>query len=142
MKEFIETRIIEAVRELLIGRVNELLLELDFHVPIIDFEDYGCGYASVPVIMLSSCERSEKERIIRMDVYTVTIGFDLTDTPESDHYCYAYSAVICKALGENPTLSGIVDNAVIIEKKYVQPKRPRCGEGWGVVLALRITVKE
>ena len=57
---FIEQRITDAVRGLLAGRVNELLRGFDLQIPIIEFNEYGSGYAVTPKILLSSCERSEK----------------------------------------------------------------------------------
>jgi len=38
--DFIEQRIIEAVRFLLAGRVNEILRESEFTIPVIEFGDY------------------------------------------------------------------------------------------------------
>ena len=69
MKDLIEPKIIEAVRKLLCGRVNEMLGEMEFPIPLIDFSDYRGGAVIVPVINLVSCERTEKERIIRLDAY-------------------------------------------------------------------------
>ena len=141
MKDFIETRIIAAIRELLTGRVNELLLDLEFHIPIIEFGGYGCGYSAEPTIELSTCEKTEKERIIRIDAYTLTISFSVSEMPESDLHCYAYSAAIGKALEEDPTLGGVAEKVTVTSKKYHQPKKPGCGEGWGLALTLRITVE-
>jgi len=142
MKDFIETRIIAAIRKLLTTRVNELLLDLEFHVPIIEFGSFGCGYAVSPVITLSSCEQSEKERIIRLDAYSLTIAFDLPDTAESELHCYTYSATVSKALKENPTLNGIAEKVTVTGKKYLPPKVKDCGGGWGIVLKVRIIVEE
>ena len=36
MKDFIETRIIAAIRKLLTGRVNEVLRDYEFEIPIIE----------------------------------------------------------------------------------------------------------
>jgi hypothetical protein len=49
---------------------------------------------------------------------------------------------VCKALGENPTLGGIVDRAVVTAKKYTPPKKAYGGNEWEVVISLRITVEE
>ena len=84
MKDFVETRIIAAIKKLLTGRVNELLRDYEFDVPIIEFGNFGCGYGMVPMIALSLCECSEKERIIRLDAYTVTITFSLPESFESE----------------------------------------------------------
>ena len=141
MWDSVEQRIIKAIRGLLTGRVNELLGELQFHIPLIEFGDYCGGSVIVPVITLASCERTEKERIILMDAYSLTITFTLPETPESELHCYAYSAVVCKALEENPTLNGIADRVGITGKKYVQPKKVGCGEGRQITISLRVTVE-
>jgi hypothetical protein len=39
-------------------------------------------------------------------------------------------------------LGGIVDKAVITGKKYNPPKFQNCGEGWELVITLRITIEE
>jgi hypothetical protein len=61
-------------KSVLAGRVNELLGEIDSPV---EFGDYRSGSAVVPVISLSTCERPEKERIIRLGAYTLTIDYNL-----------------------------------------------------------------
>jgi hypothetical protein len=141
MKDFIEQQIIGAVRGLLTGRVNEILGEWEFLIPIIEFGNIGRAYAVAPVIALASCERTEKERIIRLDTYSLTITFFVQEHDDSELYCYGYSAAVCKALEENPTLTGVADRAVVIGKKYAPPKHPKCGEEWEVVITLRITVE-
>jgi hypothetical protein len=56
-------------------------------------------------------------------------------------YCYGYAYAFGKALGEDITLGDIADRAVITGKKYLPPKKPNCGEGWGLVLSLRVIVE-
>jgi hypothetical protein len=141
MNDLIEQRIIEAVRKLLTGRVNELLASLEYLVPLIEFSDYQGGNVVVPVINLSTCERSEKERIILLDAYSLSITFSLSDMPESEFYCYVYAISVCKALGENPTLDGVADRVVVTGKRYNKPKKPGSGEGWGVEISLRVTIE-
>jgi hypothetical protein len=142
MKEFIEQQILEAVRGLLVGRVNELLWEFEFAIPAIEFGNYGGRSAVVPAISLSGCERTEKERIIRLDAYSLTIVFTLRETPEGELHCYAYAAAVCKALGENPTLWGIADRAIVTGKKYTPPKKAYGGDEWEVVISLRVTIEQ
>ena len=141
MKDFIEQQIIEAVRKLLSGRVNEILSEWEFLVPVIEFSKFANRHTVAPAVSLVSCERTEKERIIRLDAYSLSISFTLPETQETELYCYGYAAAVCKAISENPTLGGIVDRAVVSGKKYSQPKKPGCGEDWEMVIALRITVE-
>jgi hypothetical protein len=140
-EKFIEQQILEAVRGLLTGRVNDVLSNWQFVVPLFEISEFQGRSAVVPAIALSGCERTEKERIIRLDAYSLTITFTLQETPESELYCYAYAAAVCKALGENPTLGGIVDRAAVTGKKYTPPKKPIGGNEWEVVLTLRITVE-
>lgn len=142
MNDFIETRILTAIKELLSGRVNELLGEVLVHIPLVEFSDYQGAYVIVPVVELVECERSEKERIIRLDSYSVTVTFNVPDSAESELYCYAYSAALSKALNEDVTLGGVIERAVVTGKKYVKPKIANCGEDWQVIISLRLTVEE
>ena len=142
---YTEEKIISVVKQLLSGRVNELLGEVLLHIPLVEFSDYEGRDVIVPVISLSSCEQSEKERIIRLDAYSMTVTFlvpetsSLTEPAESELYCYAYSAAFCKAVDEDVTLGGVVDRAIVTGKKYVRPKAANCGDDWQVVVMLRIT---
>ncbi len=142
MNDFIEQQILEAVRMMLSGRVNEILSKWEFLIPVVEFSSFANRHTVAPVITLVSCERTEKERIIRLDAYSLSISFTLPETQETELYCYGYAAAVCKAIGENPTLGGIVDRAVVSGKKYSQPKKPGCGEDWEMVIALRVTVEE
>jgi hypothetical protein len=139
---FIEEKIINLVKKLISGRVNELLGEIECPIPLVEFGNYRGGSAVVPVIALSTCERSEKERIIQLDAYTLTITFTVPEWPGGDRNCYAYAASVATALGENPTLGGAASRAVLTGKKYAPPKHPGTGEGWELVLTLRVTVEE
>jgi hypothetical protein len=109
---FIEQQILTAVRGVLAGRVNEILGEMECAAPLVEFGGYAGGSVVVPVISLSTCDRSEKERIIRLDTYALTVAFSVPESPESETYCYAYAAAVEKALGENPALGGVVSRAV------------------------------
>ena len=142
MKDFVEQRIIGAVQDILTRRINELLCDTRFPVPAVELGEYRGESAVVPSITLNSCERTEKERIIRLDAYTLTAIFTLSETPESELYCYAYSGAISRAIYDNPTLGGIVDRAVITGKKYLSPKKLNCGESWQLVITLRLTIEE
>ena len=146
----IEEILLNSLKSLLEGRVNELLAETEYPIPPIEFGQsgftglsafYGGGSAVVPVITLSTCERSEKERIVRLDAYTLTIAFTVPEHPEGERNCYAYASSVATALGENPTLGGTVDRAELTGKKYVPPKQGGTGGDWGLILSLRITVE-
>jgi len=67
MKDFTELRILNAVHEVLTGRVNELIRDSHYNIPIIEFGHYIGRESISPVITLSSCEQTEKERIVRLE---------------------------------------------------------------------------
>jgi hypothetical protein len=80
--------LLNSVEKLLLGRVNELLGEMEFHIPPIEPEFrqsrnstafYEGGSVVFPVITLGACERSEKERVVRLDAYTLTITFTVPE---------------------------------------------------------------
>jgi hypothetical protein len=81
------------------------------------------------MITLSTCERNEKERIIWLDAYSLTITFTASENPDSELFCYAYAAAVDKALIEDPALGSVADRAVLTGKKYVPSKRERYGDG-------------
>jgi len=141
MKDFIEQQIIEAVRGILTGLVNEILGQWQFVVPLFEISEYQGRAAVVPAVTLSGCERTEKERIVRLDAYSMSISFSLQETPESELYCYAYANAFCKALEKNPTLGGIADRAVVTGKKYTPPNKRCGGNEWEVTINVRVTVE-
>jgi len=114
--EFIEQRIITAIRELLTGKVNEYLRDFDFQIPFVEFGVFRGVDIITPLITFSSCEQTEKERIVKQDSYFVTVTFPVLDTVESELYCFAYADVFYKALGDDVALGGAVDRAVITNK--------------------------
>jgi hypothetical protein len=144
---YIEESIVGGVRGLLSGRVNELLGEAEFPVPPIELGRYRGGDVAVPVIGLSGGERTEKERIVRADVYSLTIAFTVPEEPSDqrsvgERRCYAYAAAVETALEEDTTLGGVVDRAELTGKRYSPPKQPGIGGNWEAVLSLRITIEE
>jgi hypothetical protein len=138
---FIEETLLNSVKKLLSGRVNELLGEGEDAIPPIEFGTYRGASAVVPVVALSTGERSEKERIIRVEAYSLTITLSIPEGPDSERNGYAYAGAVAAAVGEDPTLGGVVDRTVLTGKKYVPPKHPGTGEGWEVILTLRIIVE-
>jgi hypothetical protein len=139
---FIEEIIINSFKSLLTGRVNELLEGTEYPIPPIEFSNYRGGSVVVPTIALSACERSEKERIIRLDAYTLTITFAVPEHPTGERNCYAYASMVATVLLENPTLGGAVSRAALAGKKYAPPKHPGTGEGWEVEQKIRVLVEE
>jgi hypothetical protein len=138
---YIEESIVGGLKSLLAGRVNELLGETGFFVPPVEFGCYRGGSAVVPVIALSACERTEKERVVRLDVYTLTVAFAVPEWPGGERNCYAYAAAVATALREDPALGGVADRAVLTGKKYVPPKQGGTGGEWELILTLRVTVE-
>jgi hypothetical protein len=135
---FIEEAITGAIKRLMSGRVNEQLEGLGFHIPLIDFD--GWTGAVCPVLRLTLGERNEKDRIIKADVYVATITLNVPEL-DGERNCYAYAALVEQALAEDVTLGGTVDRAVMTGKKYTPPKIPHCGDGWEVVITLRVTIE-
>jgi hypothetical protein len=143
---FIEERLLNSLKSLLTGRVNELLGEMELNISPIEFiGDWG-GFAGdgvcSPVVRLSAGERTEKERIVRVEAYTLTIGFSVAENPEAERRCYAYAAAVDRALGEDPTLGGAADRAALTGKRYEPPKRRGAAGAWEVMLTVRITAEE
>jgi hypothetical protein len=139
---FIEEILLNSVKKLLSGRVNQLLTETEYPIPPIEFgRSSSESHALTPALWLSTGERTEKERIIRLDAYTLTITLNMTEYPEGERNCYAYAWAVATALQENPALGGMVDRAVLAGKKYNPPKQSGTGGDWTVVLSLRSTVE-
>jgi hypothetical protein len=140
---YIEEILLNSVKKLLSGPVNDLFLEAEEHIPPIDFGRHlsGGAYAVTPALRLSTCERTEKERIVNIDAYSITITFTIPEGQEAERYCYAYAGAVASALREDPALGGTVERAVLTGKKYTPPKHAGTGEDWELVLTLRLTVE-
>jgi hypothetical protein len=138
---FIEETLLNSVEKMLVGRVNELLGEMEYPIPAIEFgRALNRGYGITPVLRLSGCERTEKERIVQLDVYTLTITFTIPEHPDGERNCYAYASAVAMAVEEDPTLGGAADRVELTGKKYTPPKQSGTGGDWEVILTLRITV--
>ncbi|MCL2441066.1 MAG: hypothetical protein FWD14_04950 [Treponema sp.] len=141
MEDFIELQIISAVSKLLTVKVNEIIGNWNFFFPLVEIGKYNGSNVVNPVISLSSCEQTEKERIIKIDSYSLTITFTVPETPDCELYCYGYSNAFDKALSLDKTLGGIVQCATITGTKYIPPKKPDCGLFWEVIISLRVTTE-
>lgn len=141
MKDCIEIQIIEAVKNILSGRVNEIINDWAENLPVIEFGNYQSDKVITPIITLDDCVQTEKERIIKLDVYTLTISVSLPEMKEGEFFCYVYNAAIASALYQNPTLNGAVNSLAPVRKKYTPPKTNNCGEGWAITLNYQITVE-
>ncbi|MDR2741099.1 MAG: hypothetical protein LBB98_02975 [Treponema sp.] len=139
---FIEEILLNSVELLLSGRVNELLGEMEYSVPPIEFGSYRGGSVVVPIISLSTCEQTEKERIVRLDAYTLTVTFAVPERPGGERNCYAYAASAATALKEDPTLGGMADRAELTGKKYTPPKQNGTGGQWEVELKIHVLIEE
>jgi len=138
---FKEQQILFAVRKLLTEKVNEYLRDLPFQIPIVEFGIFRSDTVIAPLISISSCEQTEKERIVKQDTYSITATFPVLDNRESELYCYAYAAALQKALDDDVTLGGIADSALITSKKYILPKKTGCGENWEIIISMQITIE-
>ncbi|MDR0584490.1 MAG: hypothetical protein LBG57_09110 [Treponema sp.] len=125
---FIEEEIEGALFRLLDEPVNYFLREMELKAPPLDVCGKPGGEAIYPDVFLSECERTEKERIIRIDAYSVSVTFPVPDSEEADVYCFACAAAFEKALDANPTLGGMANRAVLTGKKYTRPKSPAAGK--------------
>jgi len=140
--DFIELQIISAVRKLLTEKVNEIIEKWKVFIPLVEISNYKGSSAINAVYSLSSCERTEKERIININSYSLTVQFSIPENTDSELYCYAYGNAFDKALSLDKTLGGIVECATITSTKYIPPKKLNCGQEWEVIITLRITVEE
>jgi hypothetical protein len=100
----VEERILEVVWEVLTRRVNFYLGEMDAVVPFLEREGGGVygRFGVRPVVALDDCESSEKERVLLVDAYTVSVDIK---APERD--CWFYTHALRCALREDLTLNGI-----------------------------------
>jgi hypothetical protein len=142
LENVIELRILDAARRLLTGRVNKLLADAQYPIPLVEFYDCEGGNVINPVLGLSTCERTEKELDNRQTAYALTISFSMPETSDSEFYCHAYAAAICNALEKDPTLEGVVNNAAVTGKKYNMPNEAYGNYERAVVLNLRVTVEK
>jgi hypothetical protein len=137
-----EENILNAVKKMLCGKVNDVLEVAERAMPLIEFpSSLPGGYLiTTPEVRLAVGERTEKDRIIGLDVYSLTITFTV---PESggERNCYAYAGAVEQALREDPALDGTADRAFLFKKEYRAPKRAGIGEPWELVLTLRITTE-
>ena len=138
---FIEDAITDGVKSLLTSRMNELIGEIEYSVPVIEFGKYTGANVIVPKIDLVSCERTEKERLILLDAYSLTVTFNVRDCPDSVLYTWIYFCAANKVFNESPTLDGIADRLTLTCVDIKPPKVFDCGQDWQVTAKLRITVE-
>jgi hypothetical protein len=129
MRDLTKKQIFRQVRGFLLGRVNAELAGTDYHVPLIKFKGRKGKTSIVSAI-----------NILVHDNFSVTVTFTLPEKPESGFYCYAYGSGFAIAVKKDPTLGGVVANAVVSEKKYVSPNLENSGHVWKAVITLQVTV--
>jgi hypothetical protein len=134
---FIEEIIINSLKFLLLGRVNEILGEAEVFIPPVEFAHTPGGglYAITPEVSVSACERTEKDRIVLLDAYKVTVIF-VCPEKNGERNCYAYAGAVGRALAEDPSLGGAADRAELVKKEYKAPKRAGTGEPRELALTL------
>jgi hypothetical protein len=133
----VEERIIGAVWELLLCGVNEVLGSIDDDVPLLERRGSAIAgdYAKRPVsgsVGLVKVERTEKERIVRLDAYRVVVTINA-----SERDCYRYAYALEKAIENDVTPGGVAEN-VLFEKKVYAPKTHLAEAAF----TLRITVEQ
>ena len=130
----IEEKIEGAVWVLLLDGVNDFLGSIDDDVPLVERNTGGFAARRSPraVVEFAAAERTEKERIVRLDAYTVKVLFD---APES--FCYRYAYALDKAVEANSTLGGLAERVLFEKRTY--KKTPN--GGFEAVFTLRITVE-
>jgi hypothetical protein len=129
----IEEKIESAVWVLLLDGVNDFLGSIDDDVPLVERNTGGFTARSPrAVVEFAAAERTEKERIVRLDAYTVKVLFD---APES--FCYRYAYALDKAIVADSTLGGLAERVLFEKRTYKKTPNGGCE----AVFTLRITVE-
>jgi hypothetical protein len=128
-----EEMLLEMTEELLSSAVNYYLNELDETVPLFEIEKKRSlgAYGVKPLIDITECELSEKERVIKLQAYTLTITFCVKGF-ENKRLLYIYAYAIEKAIACDPTFCGVADRVALTHKKYSAEQ---------VVITLRATLE-
>jgi hypothetical protein len=121
------------------------LAELEMKAPLVEFgAKLAPGYLGresvTPFLKLETEEKSEKDRVIRLDVYVLTVTF-YSPEREGELLSYAFGAAIEKALEDDPALGGAVDRAVLMSKSYKEAAHRGSGEDWEAVFKIRVSVE-
>jgi hypothetical protein len=133
-----EEMLLEMTAELLGGAVNFYLNELDEAVPQfeIDVRHKLGGYGVVPDIDISECELSDKERVIKLQAYTLKISFCVKGS-ENKRLLYVYAYAIEQAINDDVTFGGVADRVMLTHKKFNQVN----ADTWEIVLSVRATIE-
>jgi hypothetical protein len=133
-----EEMLLEMTAALLGGAVNFYLNELDETLPQfeIDVRHKLGGYGVVPVIDISECELSDKERVIKLQAYTLKISFSVKGS-ENKRLLYVYAYAIEQAINDDVTFGGVADRVALVHKKYSQ----KTADLWEIVISVRAVVE-
>ncbi|GHU40836.1 hypothetical protein FACS1894190_08210 [Spirochaetia bacterium] len=135
----IEEQLIEMINEILTSTVNFYLSEMEEFVPLVELSSSGKlgSYGVCPQIELSEAARTDKDRIVRTDAYTMTITFVMnSQNNKRDVYCYA--AALESAINDDPTFGGVADRVAFVNRKY-KGMAESSGE-CQAVFTLRVTI--
>ena len=135
----VEIELLERLEILFLGRVNELLYDEEARLaPFRDFS--GVGLASHDKIRaglnIDECEQTEKERLLKMCAWTITIDFKVRDDGERKRFYYG--TALEQALFEDRTLGGLAASISLIKTKY-----SRLGiDSYEIIMTLRASAQQ
>ena len=139
---FFEEAVKIAVRSAIAEEAEAVGEEMGLFVPRIEFGNYTGFDAVNAEILITHCERTEKERVIRISAYAIEINIPVPDGPhDGEALMYAYTMAINRAIGNNRNLCGTVDNANLTETRIARPRKRHVGDCWLLTAKLRATVE-
>ena len=142
VNDIIKEKLIAVIQDLLTDKVNEILSDMQFPIPLIDFSNNGTDKVIIPSLTLTSCDFAEKEYAMGLCTYLLNITFDVSDMKDSELCYYVYAAAVEKAIKEDVTLGGFAKLVVFSGKKYDLLQKTLAGEKKEVLLYYQITVDE
>jgi hypothetical protein len=87
-------------------------------------------------LLIAAAERTEKERIVRLDAYTVKITFNAAAS-----FCYRYAYALDKAIEADWTLGGLAERVSFEKRVYKKTFDGRGNPACEAVFTLRITAE-
>jgi hypothetical protein len=136
-----DRKILNAVRKLLLKRVNKMLGKSEIKVPLIDFSDCQNENNAVPNIALFS-ERNADNKVFLKSVYELVLNFTFPENDDCDYICYLYSKYIKQAIDEDDTLGGKVIKASLKETSTRWPEKKKKGNVCYFRAELHLRVRE
>jgi hypothetical protein len=130
----IEEKILGGVLELLLTGVNGVLAEIDDDVPPV--ERPGAARPCRCAVELAAAERTEKERIVRLDAYAVKVTFY-----GSEADCYRYGYALNKAVEADWTLGALAESVCFERKVYKKTAGGVKADGCEAVFSLKIIIE-